>query len=337
MGLQRVRRGGPAAYAPRSLVMVRSALLRVRASRARSIDMGTPGEDVRRRGTELRSVTARRWFGQHYTSTRSLIGMDGLIAVTGATGAPRLAGAEVRGASSSAPADQMRAALEGVATLFLVPAEESTDARRPAPDRHRRGRRGRRAAGSSTCRSSNAAPDATFTLARDHWATEQHIRAAGVAFTFPRMSLYLDFIPRMAGADGTIAGPAGEAARRRDARRRRRRRRGPAGVRRARRRAYDVTGPEALTLGEIAATLAADPASRSLTRTRRSPRRGRRARTTARPIGRSRPGSAPTPGSRPVSWRRCPTPSSGSPAIRRRRWRSSCGRHPHALDHVLAR
>ena len=56
----------------------------------------------------------------------------------------------------------------------------------------------------------NAAPDATFTLARDHWATEQHIRAAGVPFTFARMSLYLDFIPRMAGSDGVIAGPAGE-------------------------------------------------------------------------------------------------------------------------------
>ena len=29
-----------------------------------------------------------------------------------------------------------------------------------------------------------AAPDATFTLARDHWATEQYIRGTGMAFTF---------------------------------------------------------------------------------------------------------------------------------------------------------
>jgi len=43
----------------------------------------------------------------------------------------------------------------------------------------------------------NAAPDATFTLARDHWATEQHILAAGVPWTFARMSLYLDFLPTM--------------------------------------------------------------------------------------------------------------------------------------------
>lgn len=53
-----------------------------------------------------------------------------------------------------------------------------------------------------------AAPDATFTLARDHWATEQHIRASGVAFTFLRDNLYADFLPLMTGDDGVIRGPA---------------------------------------------------------------------------------------------------------------------------------
>jgi NAD(P)H dehydrogenase (quinone) len=101
-----------------------------------------------------------------------------------------------------------------------------------------------------------AGPDATFTLARDHGATEEHIRAAGVPFTFPRMSLYMDFVPRMVGADGVIRGPADE---------------GRAGiVSRAdvadlavtlltgdghQGHAYDVTGPEALTVGEMAATM----------------------------------------------------------------------------------
>src|SRR5215216_4172274 len=97
----------------------------------------------------------------------------------------------------------------------------------------------------------------TFTLVRDHWATEQHIRAAGVAFTFPRMSIYLDFVPRMAGPDGVIAGPAGE---------------GRVGIV-ARDdvadvvtavltsdghdgRAYDITGREALSLAEVADQLA---------------------------------------------------------------------------------
>ena len=55
-----------------------------------------------------------------------------------------------------------------------------------------------------------AAPDATFTLARDHWATEEHIRATGVSFTFLRMSIYMDFIPSMVASDGAIRGPAGD-------------------------------------------------------------------------------------------------------------------------------
>jgi NAD(P)H dehydrogenase (quinone) len=55
-----------------------------------------------------------------------------------------------------------------------------------------------------------AAPDATFTLARDHWQTEQHIRERGLTFTFLRDNLYADFIPLMPGADGVIRGPAGD-------------------------------------------------------------------------------------------------------------------------------
>ena len=55
-----------------------------------------------------------------------------------------------------------------------------------------------------------AAPDATFTFARDHWYTEEHIRGSGMAFTFLRDSLYLDLVPFFAGDDGVIAGPAGD-------------------------------------------------------------------------------------------------------------------------------
>jgi NAD(P)H dehydrogenase (quinone) len=54
-----------------------------------------------------------------------------------------------------------------------------------------------------------AAPDATFTLARDHWATEEHIRASGLPYTFLRDNLYADFVPMMVGDDGVIRGPAG--------------------------------------------------------------------------------------------------------------------------------
>ena len=54
-----------------------------------------------------------------------------------------------------------------------------------------------------------AAADATFTLGRQHWATEQAIRDAGVAFTFLRSSLYLDFMPFFAGPERVIRGPRG--------------------------------------------------------------------------------------------------------------------------------
>jgi NAD(P)H dehydrogenase (quinone) len=56
----------------------------------------------------------------------------------------------------------------------------------------------------------NAAPDSIFTLARDHHATEEHVRATGIPFTFLRMSLYMDYIPFLLSADGVITGPAGD-------------------------------------------------------------------------------------------------------------------------------
>jgi uncharacterized protein YbjT (DUF2867 family) len=55
-----------------------------------------------------------------------------------------------------------------------------------------------------------AAPDATFTLARDHAATEEHLRGSGLAWTFLRDNLYLEFMDHMVGDDGVIRGPAGD-------------------------------------------------------------------------------------------------------------------------------
>ena len=40
-----------------------------------------------------------------------------------------------------------------------------------------------------------AAPMATFTHAREHYLTEQHIRATGIRYTFLRPSFYLDKAP----------------------------------------------------------------------------------------------------------------------------------------------
>jgi uncharacterized protein YbjT (DUF2867 family) len=55
-----------------------------------------------------------------------------------------------------------------------------------------------------------ASPTATFTLARDHWATEEHLRSVGIAHTILRDNIYGDFTPHFLGTDGNIRGPAGD-------------------------------------------------------------------------------------------------------------------------------
>ena len=102
-----------------------------------------------------------------------------------------------------------------------------------------------------------AGPDATFTLARDHWATEERLRASGMTWTMLRDSFYLDFLPTMAGQDGVIRGPAGAgrvgAVARADVARS-----AAAVLSRPDRHAgatYDLTGPEALSLDEVAETI----------------------------------------------------------------------------------
>jgi uncharacterized protein YbjT (DUF2867 family) len=201
-----------------------------------------------------------------------------LIAVTGATGAvggrvaarlaeagaplrlvvrdpsraPELPGAEVRQASGYGAGEEMRAALHGADTVFLVPAAE-------APDRVEQHRTAIDAAVAAGVRRLvylsfvAAAPDTTFTLGRDHWHTEEHVRATGLPWTFLRMNLYMDFLPTMVGADGVIRGPAGDgrlAAVLRD---------DVAAAAAAvllsdghHSRVYDLTGPERFTLAEAA-------------------------------------------------------------------------------------
>lgn len=102
-----------------------------------------------------------------------------------------------------------------------------------------------------------AAPDSTFTLGRDHYATEEALRSSGVAYTFLRDNFYLDFIPSMAGEDGVIRGPAGDGraavvARADVARTAAAVLRDPASHGG---RSYDLTGPEALSMTEMAAII----------------------------------------------------------------------------------
>ena len=155
--------------------------------------------------------------------------------------------------------DALRRALHGATTVFFVSGAE-------AADRLAQHRNVVRAAAEVGVRRLvylsflGARPDATFTLARDHWATEQHIREHIPRFTFLRDSLYADFVPLMVGPDGVIRGPAADGAASVVARD------DVAEVATAVLSAaehsedhdgqtYDVTGPEALTMAQLAGEL----------------------------------------------------------------------------------
>jgi uncharacterized protein YbjT (DUF2867 family) len=149
--------------------------------------------------------------------------------------------------------DSSLEALRGVSTLLMVSAAESAD----RVDEHKAFVDAAADAGvrhvvyTSFCA---AAPDCTFTLGRDHYATEQHIRASGMDWTFLRDNFYLDFLPEMVGEDDVIRGPAGQgrlsAVSRIDVARSAAAVLAEAGAHVS--MSYDLTGPEALTLDEAA-------------------------------------------------------------------------------------
>ena len=149
-----------------------------------------------------------------------------------------------------------REALSGVDILFMVSTPESED----RLDKHLAFVD---AAAASGVRHivylsfMNAAPDATFTLARTHFHTEERIKASGMTYTFLRDNFYADFFVELPDEEGRILGPAGDGrvglVAREDAGR------VAAGILadpgRYENQTLDVTGPEALTLEEIAAIL----------------------------------------------------------------------------------
>jgi uncharacterized protein YbjT (DUF2867 family) len=104
-------------------------------------------------------------------------------------------------------ADALRAAFAGTDAVFLVSAAEHPERVR----QHLTAVDAVAAAGVERVVYTsfmNASPDATFTLARHHWATEERLREHDLAYTALRDSMYLDFLPFMAGAEGVIRGPA---------------------------------------------------------------------------------------------------------------------------------
>ncbi len=106
-------------------------------------------------------------------------------------------------------AEAARNALEGVRVLFMVSAAEAED----RLQQHFAFVDAAAGAGVQHVVYTSfygAAPDATFTLARDHYATEERIRASGMDYTFLRDNFYLDFLPLMTDDQGVIKGPAGD-------------------------------------------------------------------------------------------------------------------------------
>ena len=166
---------------------------------------------------------------------------------------PELPGAEVA-VGSYDDREGLRRAFEGAHTLFMVSASEDPDRMRLHGN----------VVGAATDAGVGrvlytsfygAGPTCTFTFGRDHWHTEELIRGSGLRHTFLRDNLYIDFLPLMVGGDGVIRGPAGDgrvAAVARD---------DIADVAVAvllddggahDGRAYDMTGPEALTMADAA-------------------------------------------------------------------------------------
>ncbi|MEW1959870.1 SDR family oxidoreductase [Kineococcus sp. NPDC059986] len=203
----------------------------------------------------------------------------GLIAVTGATGqiggrvarglaaagapqrlvvrdprrAPDLDGADVRVATYD-DGEAMRHAFDGADVLLFVSGAE--DAGRL--EQHRRVVEAAAAAGVRRVVYTSflgASPASTFTFARDHAETEDLLSAARFTTTFLRDNFYLDVLPEFV-TDGALRGPAGSgrvsAVARADV----------AEVALAAvldeahgGRSYDLTGPQALSFAEIAATI----------------------------------------------------------------------------------
>lgn len=183
-------------------------------------------------------------------------GVEQRLLVRSAGRAPDLPGASVVEFPGYGDRGAAVAALAGVRTLFMVSGAESAD----RLEQHYTFVDAATAAGVEHVVYTSfqgAAPDCTFTLGRDHFATEACLREAEPAATFLRDSFYLDFFADLVGEDGVIRGPAGEGR--------------VAAVARAdvarcavevlldpvahAGATYDLTGPEALSLTEAAAIL----------------------------------------------------------------------------------
>lgn len=180
------------------------------------------------------------------------------LVVRDASRAPDLPGRPQVAEAAYGDGAAARVALTGVDTLFMVSASES-------PTRSDEHRTFITAAADAGVRHlvytsfAAAAPDATFTLGRDHFDAERAIVATGMEYTLLRDNFYADFFPLFADERGVIRGPAGDGR--------------VAAVARAdvadvaaavladpaahRNATYTLTGPEAVTMTEAAVRMTA--------------------------------------------------------------------------------
>ncbi len=138
----------------------------------------------------------------------SQLGVDQRLVVRDPAKAPALPGTHLATADYG-DRNAVRTALTGAHTVFMVSAAETSD----RVQQHVNFIDAAVDAGAQRIvyvSFFGASPTATFTLARDNWATEEHLRSVGIAHTILRDNIYADFTPHFLGTDGNIRGPAAD-------------------------------------------------------------------------------------------------------------------------------
>ncbi len=210
--------------------------------------------------TEIAVTAATGALGSRIAHRLGAAGSSPRLVVRDASRAPAVPNARVMAVGGYEDGAGMRAAFSGVDTALIISASEAVD----RVSLHTAAIDAARDAGVARIvyiSFIGAAPRATFTFARDHWHTEEHLRASGVGHTILRDNLYLDALPYFPGPDGVVRGPAGTG-----------RFGGVArddvadavvGVLTASDptvhdgRTYDITGPASISMDEVAAALTA--------------------------------------------------------------------------------
>lgn len=120
--------------------------------------------------------------------------------------APELPNTDIAAATYADKA-AMADAVKGLETVFFVSGFEAAD----RLDQHKRAIDAFAEAGIGRIVYTsfiNCAADSTFTFARDHFHTEEHMASRGLAFAALRNNFYADLVPRLVSG-GAIRGPAG--------------------------------------------------------------------------------------------------------------------------------